>query len=424
MKTRFLNILLALLLANTAYTQTTTHPISGGASYANAEFYELATDQTKSITHDSWDIAFSVYGSTDGGIFINEGSSYSGTAPKLYIVPNKTFADNITTTDFGDELSNDEIEWSNGAFNSIKNPNSFADYGWGSYNMSNHKIEGTALYAIELSNGSHKKISIDTLTGGTYYFRYADLDGSNLQQKSIVKSNFSGQTLAYFSFATNATISGEPTTGWDWVFTRYSTTVYDAQGTPSSYPVGGILTNRNVKVALADNIDPATVDVANYTLTDDSLSTIGHDWKSYDFSQGWVVDADRVYFVQTADSNVYKIQFIDFRGSSTGQGTFTKTLLGKATPIQKIENTPFEQFNIFPNPATNQVNVAFSLKSSQQSVQISITNLLGVTVLIQEIAAHQGFHATIINTNDLARGNYILHVQTPTAIQSTKLSIQ
>jgi hypothetical protein len=423
MKVSILLILAFTLLSGHSQAQTTTHNFTSGPSYANAQFYNLSTDAVQSIAHTDWDIAFSVYGFTDGGIFINEGSSFSGTAPKVYVVPNKVFSDVITSADFGSELKNDEKSWSDGAFNSIKSPSNFADYGWGAYNMTNHKIEGTALYVIELGNGTQKKFMIDTLTSGTYYFRYADLDGSNLESKSVIKSAYPNQTLAYFSFATGRTTVAEPSTGWDWVFTRYETLLHSTNP-PTPYTVGGILTNRNVEAVLADNINPSTVSINNYTTSSDSLSIIGHDWKSFDFQQGWIVDSDRVYFIKGADSSLYKIQFIDFRGSSTGQGSFTKTFLGMWTSINSIENQVFEQFDIFPNPATDQVNVTFSLLAPQEEVQISLTNMLGSIVFQTTINGQEGLNAAVVNTYNFNAGNYVLTIQTPQSIQSRKLVLK
>jgi len=422
MKNIFLLIFVLILCGNQAQAQT-THTISMGANYANGEFYQLATDQTQSYGHSNWDIAFSVIGATDGGIFINEGSSYSSTAIKLYAVPNKTFADTIQVADLGNELKNEEKRWTEGAFNTIKTAGNFADYGWGTYNMNNHKIEGDALFVIQLRNNSYKKLMIDTLTNGTYYFRYADLDGSNLQQKSIIKNNFNNQTLAYFSFASNATVTIEPSNGWDWLFTRYET-ILDNNGSLMPYTVGGILTNEGVEAVMADGINPSMVDASNYTTTSDSLNIIGHEWKNYDFSQGWMVDNDRVYFVKTADSSLYKIQFIDFQGSSSGQGTFQKTYLGKWVSVDQIAKQNAYQLQVYPNPAKDYINVAYELPQATEQLQLRITNMLGQTVFERTIEGKEGLNALVINGFDLASGQYVLHIQSPKAQQSKIIQIR
>ncbi len=109
-----------LLFINNCLFGQTTHNFSAGASYANSQYYNLTTDVTTSVSHSSWDIAFSVIGGIDAAIFINEAASFSGTAPKIYTIPNKIFSDNILTSDLGDELKNTEETWTEGAFNTIK----------------------------------------------------------------------------------------------------------------------------------------------------------------------------------------------------------------------------------------------------------------------------------------------------------------
>ncbi len=71
--------------------QTTTHDINTGPSYANAEFYDLDTDNTQSISHASWDIAFDI-NAGGAGVIVNEGAPLLGGARnKLYDIPNRCF---------------------------------------------------------------------------------------------------------------------------------------------------------------------------------------------------------------------------------------------------------------------------------------------------------------------------------------------
>lgn len=422
MKT-LLQLSLFLSINSLLYGQT-THNFSAGASYANSQYYNLTTDARTDVAHSTWDIAFSVIGTTDAAILINEAASFSGTAPKVYHIPNKNFSDNILAADLGDELKNTESTWTEGAFNTIKVASNWADYGWGTYNLTNHKVEGTALYAIELGNGTYKKLFVDQLAGGVYSFRYADFDGNNLQQKTIDKSAYPNQTLAYFSFTTNNVVAVEPTTGWDWVFTRYETILYSS-GAPTPYTVTGILTNNGVEAVLADGINPSTVDHANYRTTTDSLTIIGHDWKSYDFSNGWGVDADRVYFVKTADSTLYKIQFVDFQGSSTGQGTFVKTYVGQWTSIDNIQkNSPLEQFQVYPNPTSDYLNLTFSLESAQEDMQVQLRDVLGRLLFETTMNAASGLNAVELNVSSFEAGNYILTLQSDQVLKSQSIIIR
>ncbi|MGH1334582.1 MAG: T9SS type A sorting domain-containing protein [Aureispira sp.] len=401
----------------------TTHNISLGSSYVQGQYYNLSNDNTSSLDHANWDIAFSVYGNTDAGIFINEGSSFSGTPPTLYVVPNKVFSDNITTSDFGNTLSNPEEAWSTGAFNTTKVAGDWMDYGWGSYDMTSHEVLGTRLYVLEWGNGTYKKMTIDRLVSGVYHFRYADLDGSNLQQRSVDKSTYPNQTLAYFSFATNTASSAEPAGGWDFLFTRYETTLYST-GTPTPYTVGGILINQGVEAVLADGIDPVTVDIANYTTHADSLTLVGHDWKSFDFSTGWSVDNDRVYFVKTANDQLYKVEFIDFQGSSSGIATFQKTYLGVWNNLQKRPNSLVTQLGTYPNPATTEINVTFSLSRSLEGAELSLCNTLGQVVHQQLLQTQTGLNGLVVPTNHLPRGTYFLTLQAQDEVLTTAVIIQ
>lgn len=419
------HLYLSLLLTGATLTSLvaqTTHSISLGANYAQGEYYQLATNATSRVAHANWDIAFSVYGTTDAGIFINEGSSFSGTPPTLYVVPNKNFTDNITTSDLGAILVNPEKSWSTGAFNTTQTANGL-DYGWGSYHMTHHKILGTRLYVIELGNGTYKKITIDSLVNGVYHFQTANLDGSSLHHHSIDKSTFPNQTLAYFSFATNSVSSVEPAGGWDFLFTRYQTTLYSS-GVATPYTVGGILLNQGVEAVVADGINPATVDINNYTLGMDSLTIIGHDWKSFDFSAGWSVEQDRIYFVKTADEQLYKIEFIDFQGSSSGIATFQKTYLGVWNSLQKTPQQLVSQLGAFPNPATTELNVTFSLPQALEEVQLSLHNALGQAVYQQNISTQAGLNGRVIPVDQLPKGTYFLTLQAQQELITTPIIIQ
>ena len=418
-------LLYLLLVVGATVTAQTTHNISMGASYANSQYYNLATDATQSVAHTNWHIAFSVFGATDAGIHINEGASLGGSAAKLYEALNKSFSDNITSADYSNyELKNPESAWSDGAFNVPKSASNPGDYGWGTYQgPPSYAVTSSRVYVI-VAGAMTKKITIDSMVSGTYYFSYADLDGSNLQQKSIAKSAHAGKTLAHFSLTTGNTVTAEPTTGWDWVLTRYNTPLYSTNP-PTPYTVGGILTNKGVKVALADGITPSTVSHTGYTRTEDSLKIMGHDWKDFDFSQGWVVDNDRVYFVETAAGDLYKIQFIDFQGSSTGQGTFLKTSLGSAVPVQKIgDNSILQSMNVYPNPARDVVNVTYSLQEAKDDVQLIVYNILGNTVIQQQVVGNEGLNAVMLSGWNLANGQYIVTIKTDDAIATQKLLIQ
>ncbi|MEO1626474.1 MAG: T9SS type A sorting domain-containing protein, partial [Bacteroidota bacterium] len=142
----------------------------------------------------------------------------------------------------------------------------------------------------------------------------------------------------------------------------------------------------------------------------DSLRIIGHDWKDIDFNTfEWFIIADRAYFVRTAEGEIYKLVFVDFEGSRSGIASFEQTLLGTSTST-KDEFENLESFNVFPNPATDLVQMAFDLKESNESAVIRITNALGQSVLEYNRDVRSGFQVIEIPI-DLASGMYHLSLQ-------------
>src|SRR5204863_1348220 len=127
------------------------------------------------------------------------------------------------------------------------------DLGWGVYDFVTHIVTGDSVYFIKLSTGFYKKFIIELLTTGVYYFRWADLDGSNETTASLTKSNYSGKFFAYFSIVNNMGIDREPIYNtWDLVFTQYLSI------TPFIYKVAGVLSNDSVFCAKAYPVDVNT----------------------------------------------------------------------------------------------------------------------------------------------------------------------
>lgn len=105
-----------------------------------------------------------------------------------------------------ERLVNSVESWSSGAFNSgriVENP---LDYGWGIYNPQVNQVIGNKVFVLKMRNGSYKKMMIDSLVIGTYYFRHAELDGSNEQSARVNTADFVDAGFAFFSFSSNATI--------------------------------------------------------------------------------------------------------------------------------------------------------------------------------------------------------------------------
>src|SRR5690606_17076015 len=103
---------------------------------------------------------------------------------------------------------------------------------------------GSKVFLLKLRDDSWKKINITSLISGTMTFEISDFDGSNRSIKSFSKSEFAGNTLAYYSFDSDSFLDLEPAS-WDLLFTRYSTPL-DNGGEELNYQVTGTLTNSGI----------------------------------------------------------------------------------------------------------------------------------------------------------------------------------
>jgi hypothetical protein len=401
--------------------------ISTGTGYNLQSYVNIGDGTSKQVANNAWDIAFSI-DPQDAGVFINEsvGSTPGASAIQLFFTLSEDFSEVPDTGSFHDfPLSNSERSWIYGAFNEIRGDQNPFDFGWGIYDPQTHHITGNHVFVVRLRDGTDLKIQIQSLIDGTYTFRYANLDGSNEVNKTIVKGEHSG-LLAYYSFNTESIVDVEPVAGFDMVFLRYTTPLPDpGGGEPIPYLLTGILSGAGVEVAQADGVDPETVLFSDFV---DSLSfdieVIGHDWKSFDLNAFmWIIPEDLVYFIRTPEDRVWKIQFIDFEGSSTGTTVFQKTDLGIISAIED-PNSRFETFDVYPNPVSEQANVVFTVKESVKSnVRIQLLDLHGRVVSGFEYPANQGLNVVNIPTNRYIPGLYILRLALENEILGAKIQI-
>jgi len=248
MKNKFLLLLIISFIGiNLKYLKAQNNNVSLGPNYQNQIFYSMSAGEVANISNENWDIAFStdLYSTT---IRINEGK---GTELYTYSLGDTSSWSNINnsaTNTLGQPMYNSDLDWSVGAFD--VNITSGFDYGWGVYNMSSHHVVGDSLFIIKTVNGNYKKLWIESKASGKYFFKYANLDGSNLQNQEVPASDFNSKNFIYFSLDQNNILDREPSSNdWDLTFTRYITPV---QGIP--YPVTGVFSNNNVEVAQVNGI--------------------------------------------------------------------------------------------------------------------------------------------------------------------------
>lgn len=403
----------ALCLLAVVLNAQESQEISTGPGYNQQSFVNLSAGTEHQVANDSWDLAFTV-APQDAGVFINE--SVGSTQGALPIQAFFTLSDDFSVlpepSSFEDfPLFNREISWSYGALNEFREGENPDDFGWGVYNPATMEIIGTYVYVIELRDGTYLKFQIQSLINGVYTFRYAHLDGSGEVTKTISKADHAGNMLAYFSFETGETVDVEPSGGFDLLFCRYYALLHQG-GDSVQYLVTGILSAAGVEVAEANHVDPATVQFQDFA---DSLSShleiIGHDWKSFDLNAfEWILPEDLVYFVKTQDDRVWKIRFMEFLGSSSGAAIFEKTDLGIISGVED-SSSPLSEFLVYPNPASDEVNVVYTLRDNLTSeVKLQVLDASGR--FIDQYATHAGTGINVftIERDDLLSGIYFIRV--------------
>jgi hypothetical protein len=96
-------------------------------------------------------------------------------------------------------------------------------------------------------------------------------------------------------------------------------------------------------------------------------------------------------------------------------------VLGLAGGATKTTEVPaLEQLKAFPNPAANEMTVAFnSLKT--QEVEMVLSNLSGQAIYRQVINATSGANALRVQVQSLTPGLYLLQLRTSDQVQTVKV---
>lgn len=297
--------------------------VTMGQGYQNDIYYSLSDGVVKTQPRTDWDLAFSVPVQT-AGIRINEGAGvkfYSYGAANGW---GQTF--DTTGIDHWTALYNDKANWINGAFNRNTDASNPFNYGWGTYDMGTHNVYADSTYVIVLPDGSYKKFFVKKKNGYTdsYVFSWADLNGSNMEQDSVVGAGYPNKNFIYYSLANKMTIDREPDMStWDLLFTQYVEKVPYGPGMYLDYEVMGVLTNDSIQTAMV----PHAADQADYSMAtfQSDHNVIGWDWKVFDQNTyTYSLATDTTYFVKQTDGSVYQLNFTDFGGSATGKVVFER----------------------------------------------------------------------------------------------------
>ncbi|GAB1430724.1 hypothetical protein MASR2M18_15580 [Ignavibacteria bacterium] len=392
--------------------------VSVGKGYANDVFYHIeGRAKSGNAPNADWDIAFETSGQS-GAILVSGGNAVSGMVGAVLwdtelkgMDSYKTIIDTNTLFTTKQPLANSAETWHSGAFNMGKNPMT-GDLGWGLYNPTTHKIEGSAVFVVKLPDSKVRKVFMDGLDGDDFTFRYANIDGSDEQVKTFKRSEYAKKNFVYFSMHSGEFIDREPESAdWHIVFGKYLAVLED-QGN-ASYAVVGVRTNNGVKTAKYKGADPANATANGLTFTD-NIAEIGHDWKVF-AGTNYTVASDAAYFVQTPDAKIFKVIFTKFEGSSTGNIEFTVD--DALTSVHEEAAGAAAILSVFPNPTAGAATVAFDVQTDSE---LALTDALGRIVRKERVSG--GFNA--LDLNGLPQGAYMITLQSGASRISSPLIVR
>lgn len=397
--------------------QVVADSVSTGASYANQVWYSLSADEQGTAPKNNWDLAFEAngFGST---IHIN---SVNGVM--LWNYPNADTSgwSTIDTTGLHTWSArwNSDTSWALGAMGKYADPTNDMDLDWGKYNMTTHIITGDSLYIIKLGDGSYKKLWIRGLASGTYTFRYANIDGTGLQNVTLAKSGYTGKNFGYYSLQTNTALDREPvSTAWDLVFTQHTAFI------PSAYTVTGVIANVGVEVAKLAAIPNKNtyVDYGSATFGT-AINTIGYNWKTFGGSS-FVVQDSLLFFVKPVNGDIWKVIFTGFGGSASGKYYFTKEKLYTNTSAVAGNAGASTSVALYPNPSYGQgVTVVYSIAGAAQQATMQVTDITGRVMLYEQLTTNAGLQQYQLLPGTLPQGMYVVSISTAGSISQQKLII-
>lgn len=397
----------------TLQAQQVSDMVSMGANYTNNSYYSLENGEVSNINSSDWDIALntSIFGVD---IRIN-----GGLGVELYAYPNGDTSDFSTLDTTGitswKQSYNSSKSWDQGAFNANANGGSF-DYGWGIYNSVTHAVTGDSVYVIKTIAGDYKKLWIQSLAGGNYNFKYANLNNSGLTKESIQLSTYSSKNYFYYSLDNATVIDREPASAdWDFVAIKYMGLL---QPQNVYYPVTGILTNRGIKTREARNIDVTVAEWGDFA-EEEIIDVIGSDWKAFNMgTYTYDIEAELSYFMTDKSGNIWQVIFTDFGGSANGNIEFTKEMISAVS----IDENAEINLGIYPNPASDQVNFLYD-NFNEELATISIYDLQGKFVYSEQFSG-QGFNKQNVDVSYLNSGVYTVTIKSNNRIGSQKLFIK
>ena len=88
-----------------------------------------------------------------------------------------------------------------------------------------------------------------------------------------------------------------------------------------------------------------------------------------------------------------------------------------------VNNRVISGMKMYPNPASESVNITFSSEESANAV-ISVMNLMGQTVYTENVDIHEGYNFVNLSVNQFTSGVYMVNVKTDRGTSTQKLIVK
>jgi hypothetical protein len=168
------------------------------------------------------------------------------------------------------------------------------------------------------------QVVFDSLKNGSYYFRFALLNGQDQHSGKVIKDP--SVNYLWFSLSGGGAVMNlePPKDSYDLVFTQYTTLLFTSAGEAYPYLVTGVLLNRNGIEAIKDSLlefNSVTLGNVNTIPLSSALDVIGYDWKTFDFNAGsYTVRTNIFYVIRDKSGYLYKLRFIGFYNQKGEKG--------------------------------------------------------------------------------------------------------
>ncbi len=375
-----------------------------GAGYADDVYYSLQNGSVTTVARNNWDIGF-VAQQMSVSVLANNGSGV-----ELYAYKGGDIDDWATVDTTGMDwtpMYNSIETWDKGAFNANTIPGDDFDYGWGQYNMTTHTITGDSIFIIKTLSDSIKKVAIveKDAIANMWEFKYANLDGSEEQVVPLSAGAYMDKYFIHYSIDSTKFVDREPAKDdWDLLFTKY----YDYT---IPYIVTGVLINDDH--IMAQEVRESGMDQAAHSTYEDSafksnISMIGYDWKKLNDSYSYDIIDTLLYYIKSygeTDSAYYKLYFTDFSGSMGG-GIYT--FMQEHYTFVSAEEHEFKKLiEVYPNPASDRINVVFDMVGRSE---IDIIDMTGRLIRTSQYDA-SGFTNLSLDVSSLNPGVFFVRVR-------------